>query len=423
MSEAFTQEQQEAIARRSGPLALAASAGSGKTSVLVERYVRAVREDGLAPGRILAITFTDRAAGELRARVRARLQELGERAAARDTEAAFVSTFHGFCARLLRAHPLLTGLDPQFAILDEGLAARLRERAFRAALGDFVAGERSGAVDLLAGYGADRVRSMVQGVHAELRSRGRRRPRLPELPHPAVDVPGAEACALLDELLEAYDRSYEALKRGRAAADFDDLELLARELLDEHAGVREAWSARFEMLMVDEFQDTNARQFAILRSLDRGNLFTVGDELQSIYGFRHADVSLFRARRAELAAGSGGPAGPGGSLALVRNFRSPARLLDVVNAVFERRFGDEYRPLVAADLGESDGVHAAKNGSEPGSEPLVELLLSDKCGWEADGGSAPWRRAEARMLAARVAALVQSGQGRAGDVVVLLRAL
>jgi ATP-dependent helicase/nuclease subunit A len=419
----LTIEQEQAVERRREPLLLAAGAGSGKTSVLVERFVRAVREDGLAPARILAITFTERAAGELRERVRRRLQELGERAAARDTEAAFVSTFHGFCARLLRAHPLLTGLDPQFAILEEGLAELMRERAFRGALGEFVAGERSEAVDLLAAYGADRVRSIVQGVHAELRSRGQCRPRLPELARAAPDLPGAEACALLDELLGAYGHAYEALKRRRGTLDFDDLELLARELLQERAGVREAWSERFEMLMVDEFQDTNPRQLAILQALDRGNLFTVGDELQSIYGFRHADVSLFRARRAELEAGSASPAAPGGSLALVRNFRSPARLLDVVNAVFERRFGAEYRPLVAADLGESDGLHAAKNGSEPGSEPLVELLLTDKCGWEADGGSPPWRRAEARMLAARVAALVDSGQARAGDVVVLLRAL
>ena len=86
--------------------------------MLVERFVAAVREDGIAPARVLAITFTERAAGELRARVRARLLELGDREAARDTEAAFVGTFHGFCARLLRSHSLAAGLDPGFAILD-----------------------------------------------------------------------------------------------------------------------------------------------------------------------------------------------------------------------------------------------------------------------------------------------------------------
>ena len=90
----LTDEQERAVANRRTSLLLAAGAGSGKTSVLVERFVRAVREDGVAPGRILAITFTERAAGELRRRVRARMLELGEREAARETEAANVCTFH-----------------------------------------------------------------------------------------------------------------------------------------------------------------------------------------------------------------------------------------------------------------------------------------------------------------------------------------
>src|SRR5207245_11235035 len=100
-----------------------------------ERFVRAVCEDAIPPARILAITFTDRAAGELRERVRARLLERREREAARDTEAAFVSTFHGFCTRVLRAHGLPAGLDPPFQIAEEGIAARVRARAFALAPG------------------------------------------------------------------------------------------------------------------------------------------------------------------------------------------------------------------------------------------------------------------------------------------------
>src|SRR5271168_2686290 len=168
----LTDEQEQPVSRRSEPLLLSAAAGSGKTSVLVERFVRAIREDGIAPGRILAITFTDRAAGELRERVRERLLSLGEREAARDAEAASVGTFHGLCARLLRSHPLAAGLDPEFTILDEGLSGRLRERAFRAALQAFLEGERTEAVYLVAAYGVDRVQGMIEGVHARLRSRG-----------------------------------------------------------------------------------------------------------------------------------------------------------------------------------------------------------------------------------------------------------
>jgi ATP-dependent exoDNAse (exonuclease V) beta subunit len=459
----LTGEQEQAIARRAEPVLLAAGAGSGKTSVLVERFVRAVREDRVAPARILAITFTERAAGELRERVRERLLALGEREAARDAEAAFVSTFHGFCARLLRGHPLLAGLDPEYRILDEGVAARLRERAFSAALRGFLGGERTEAVDLMAAYGADRVRSMVEGVYAELRSRGERRPRLP-LPAPergagciqgerqltmpvaasgppadSLEEAGARACALLGELLEGFGRSYDALKRERAAVDFDDLELCAGELLAAREDVRAAWAERFELLMVDEFQDTNPRQLAILTALDRGNLFTVGDELQSIYAFRHADVNLFRARRAMLA-------GHGASLQLTANFRSRAAILEVVNAVFGPRFGEAYTPLVSAPATRSDVEQAATpstrsdgdqagNGSHLQGEaddvgPLVELLLTGRRGWEERGiprvalpRTPDWRAAEARMLAGRIAELVQGDQARAGDVVVLLRAV
>jgi ATP-dependent helicase/nuclease subunit A len=436
MTVGLTDEQALAVARRSESLLLSAAAGSGKTSVLVERFVAAVREDGIAPARILAITFTERAAGELRARVRARLLELGDREAARDTEAAFVGTFHGFCARLLRTHALAAGLDPGFAVVEEGLAGRLRELAFASALRDFLADGRSDAVDLMAAYGVDRVRTMIEQVHAELRSRGQRLPRLPparEAERPLVaddddevdaasDADAARACILLDELLQRFGVAYEQVKRARGSVDFDDLELLAGELLAQREGVRAAWSERFELLMVDEFQDTNRRQLSILAALDRGNLFTVGDELQSIYGFRHAEVSLFRERRSELERA-------GGSLRLARNFRSREPLLDVVNAVFAGRFVD-YTPLAA---GRSDGP-SADGGREAELGPEVELLLTDARGWEeredlaeAIAAGLPhaqlWRQAEARLLAQRVAELVSCGASRAGDVVVLLRAV
>ncbi len=449
---ALTPEQEEAVSRRAESLAVSAAAGSGKTSVLVERFVRAVRDDGVAPGRILAITFTERAAGELRARVRARLLDLGERQAARDTEAAFVGTFHGFCARLLRAHPLAAGLDPDFEIVDEGQAARLRELAFTEAVRGFVAretgGEESGgdepgeaavdaaehgatdqrddAVDVLAAYGVDRVRSMLERVYLELRSTGQRFPRLPR-PAPGAgaeqrDVDAARACVLLDELLERFGLAYERGKRARGRVDFDDLELLAQELLAEHESIRVAWSERFELLMVDEFQDTNRRQLAIVRALDRGNLFTVGDEFQSIYGFRHADVRLFRERRAELRASAA-------SLSLTYNFRSRAPLLDVVNAVFGERFA-EFEALQAGRVEQEAPASRASAGETP---PAVELLLTDAGGWDADErlaesiaaglpAAALWRQAEARLLAQRVAELVRDGRAQPGEIVVLLRA-
>ena len=424
-STALTAEQECAVARRRGGLLLAAGAGSGKTSVLVERFVRAVRDDGVAPASILAITFTDRAAAELRERVRERLLALGEREAARDTEAAFVTTSHGFCMRVLLSHALLAGVDPRTEVLDEALAVRMRGRAFSLALREFQADGQAPAVDLLASYGLERVETMVARVYAELRSRGHVRPRLPAVGQVSSgsDVEAAQACALLGELLERFGRAYEALKHGRAVLDFDDLELGALSLLQAQESVRAAWSERFELLMVDEFQDTNPRQLEILRALERDNLFTVGDQLQSIYGFRHADVRLFRARRDELAA-------RGASLQLTRNFRSNSALLSAVNTVFATRIGDDYTPLVAERSEPAAGV-----GAGHARVPAVELLLTSRRGWNGDeqheprasaragpGGSPRWRQAEARLLAARVAELVERGEFAAGEIAVLLRA-
>src|ERR1700742_3864110 len=123
----WTDEQLAAIERRHGDLLLDAGAGSGKTSVLVERFARSVLADGVDVAAILGITFTEKAAAELRDRIRARLRELGADGAARATEGAFISTIHGFCARVLRAGALQAGLDPEFEVLDEIRAARLRD--------------------------------------------------------------------------------------------------------------------------------------------------------------------------------------------------------------------------------------------------------------------------------------------------------
>ncbi len=442
---ALTAEQEHAVGRRSEPLLLAAGAGSGKTSVLVERFVRAVREDGIAPERILAITFTERAAGELRERVRARLLELGEMGAARALDGAFVGTFHGFCARILREHARAAGLAEEHEILDEGLVGRLRRQAFAQALGQFVGdGHRSEAVDLIAACTADRARASVLGIYAELRSRGARAPRLPS-PWPGrepvgqaellaaaeldeagklqarrVEEAGARAIVLWDELLALFGERYDAAKRARDGVDFDDLELLAGELLAGEEQLRRTWAERFELLMVDELQDVNPRQLALVSMLERENLFTVGDEWQSIYGFRHADVGLFRDRDARLA-----PLGQ--SVRLLHNFRGHPELLGAVNAVFARRFGESYVPLRAGREGERE--------ASAQREPRVELLLTDRRGWKAaravlaaapDGpssGAADWREAEALALARRVGELVHGGRASAGQVAVLLRGM
>src|ERR1700722_9629587 len=173
----FTAEQIVAIERRHGDLLLDASAGSGKTSVLVERFARAVREDGVEVGRILTITFTEKAAAELRERIRARLRALGDDAAARATEGAWISTIHAFCARVLRTHALAAGLDPAFTVLDEHRAAELSATAFDGALAE-LARSPEGA-ELLAAHDPAVLRGATVAAYGQLRAIGQRPPKLP----------------------------------------------------------------------------------------------------------------------------------------------------------------------------------------------------------------------------------------------------
>jgi ATP-dependent helicase/nuclease subunit A len=492
----FTDEQADAIRRRVGPLLLSANAGSGKTSVLTERFVRSVLEDELEPGRILAITFTDKAAGELRSRVRARFVELGRRDRARDLESAWISTFHGLCARILRAHAVRAGLDPAFRVLEEAEARDVRGAAFETALAAFLADERPEALDLAAAYGVDGLQTMILRAHDQLRSAGQTRPSLPAVRAPAeadatvlaaalaraqaeldpaderrgvataraalarcaallavggvpalgaleaaVFKPGnlkvlksdacaaylealaaygdavrdalaARAVALLNELLGRHADAYAAAKRARAALDFDDLELLARDLLRAAPAVRGAYAERFSRIMVDEFQDTNAVQLELLELLG-AERFMVGDELQSIYGFRHADVGIFRAQRAALRE-------RGAAAELATNFRSRPEILGVLDAAMGPLHGEAHVPFTPGRS--SDGA--------AGGAPRVELLLTDAAAvdaWPPEAlaslPSAPARRqAEARVVAARIAGLVRDEGVAPADVVLLLRA-
>jgi superfamily I DNA/RNA helicase len=165
-------EQLEAI-EAPGLVFVSAGAGTGKTTVLVERFVRAVCDRGLDVDSVLVITFTDRAAGELRTRIRARLHELGRHDLARQLDGAWISTIHGFCRRLLQAHPFAAGVDPRFRGLDDSQARVLQSEAFADALEEFCAEGPPERARLLATYGARGLRRMLTGVYETLRSAGR----------------------------------------------------------------------------------------------------------------------------------------------------------------------------------------------------------------------------------------------------------
>jgi ATP-dependent helicase/nuclease subunit A len=449
-------EQLRAI-EEPGVVFVSAGAGTGKTTVIVERFCRGVCERGLDVDSILVITYTERAAGELRGRIRRRLQELGRNDLARDLDAAWISTIHGFCHRLLRAYPFAAGIDPRFRVLDDSQGRVLRGEAFRSALEEFCSGEDAPArLRLLASYGGRRLRRMLTGVHETLRSSGLPlRLEAPGDPHLDERVEGLRACAeeasagellgflasqpgpeeLLDlsdfrtanglgeatravelaalealavrdradlqELLLAYDRAYRAAKDRESALDFEDLQLLARELLQGHEEIRERESWRFRSIMVDEFQDTNRLQCELVDLLarDDGELFFVGDEFQSIYRFRHADVEVFRERREQA----------GGVLALTQNYRSRPEVLEVINHLFSADFGESFQPLAAAG-----------RFPDPAFEPAVELLVTDKDSYK--GTRTHWRVAEARHIARRVRELVDTGEAEPGEIVLLFAA-
>jgi ATP-dependent helicase/nuclease subunit A len=465
-------EQQQAAVEATGEVFVSAGAGTGKTAVLVERFVRAVCDRGLDVDSILVITYTRRAAGELRTRIRAALGERGRQDLARELDGAWISTIHGFCLRLLKSYPFAAGLDPRFRELDDAQGAVLRSEAFKQALADFCAEDEPDRLRLLATYGADGLRRMLTGVYETLRSAGRdldlATEILPELddrvaelrdaarglagdpsateiqrgnaeqvlallerdtrPDRLMDLSGFRASGeraasyeearkaveraaldeaairdrvLLQELLTRFAAAYSEAKARESALDFEDLQLHARNLLRDNETIRDRESLRFRSIMVDEFQDTNRLQcdlVDLLRSPE-AELFFVGDEFQSIYGFRHADVGVFRARRAKAEQ----------LLPLTRNYRSRAEVLAAVNELFGAHFGDEFQPL-----------HAGAEFPDPVFGHPVELLVTDKASYKDSG--VHWRRGEARSVARRVRELVDTGAASPGEIVLLFAA-
>jgi ATP-dependent exoDNAse (exonuclease V) beta subunit len=465
-------EQQLAAVEATGEVFVSAGAGTGKTAVLVERVVQALLERGLDVDSILVITYTRRAAGELRTRIRAALAERGRHDLARELDGAWISTIHGFCNRLLRAYPLAAGLDPRFRELDDSQGAVLRSEAFGAALGEFLAGDDPQRLELLATYGSAGLRRMLTTVYETLRAAGRDldlavapRPELAQrveelraaartlaadpdateaqcraatellalldrdtrpdrlmslsgfkargdraaaygdalaaVEQAALDEAAARDRALLQELLDAFAAKYAEAKARESALDFEDLQLEARDLLRSHPEIREREQLRFREILVDEFQDTNALQTEIVELLRAPDteLFFVGDEFQSIYGFRHADVEVFRERRAAAKT----------LLSLTNNYRSRPEVLAVVNHLFGSHFGSEFQELTAA-----------VEFPDPVFGHPVELLVTDKESYKDTPEH--WRRGEARAVARRVRELVDAGTATPGEIVLLFAA-
>jgi len=494
-----TPEQAAAIEVGGRDVLLEAGAGTGKTGVMVDRYCRLVCDEAVAPDAILAFTFTEKAATELRQRIRA---ELGRRAEAGSDRAArllgsiggaWITTIHGFCNRVLAAHPVAAGIDPGFRVLDAPEASRAAREAFDDALAEFLREGEPAREETVAAFDVEGLRGIVAGVHDELRSRGEGEPRLPEPPasdpieaiartieaageaieelregdpkrelleaalerlsepgppptleellalrtdsraravgpyREAIEAAisrtaeageGGEVYRHVAELLDLFAADFQRAKERREGIDFEDLQILAARLL-ERAEIGEAYRGRFRHLLVDEFQDTNRLQLRLIEALrgPRSELVVVGDELQSIYGFRHADLDVFRRQRERIAERADAEL-----MALSGNFRSRPELIAAFNHFGAALLGASYRPLrVGAAPADEPAVNA---------KPRVELLLTARDGWDEEGielepaidGRTPLNcLAEARAVAARLRELADAGVPRA-EMVVLLRA-
>ncbi len=433
-------EQRAAVESLEGPVLITAGAGSGKTRTLCERFVRATKDLGggsRPPARVdevLAITFTDRAAGEIAERIRATLRLEGRPDDALAVDGAWISTIHGLCSRLLRRYALEAGVDPHFSVADGVVAEELKREAFEAvvtielrseegralfeefgfeAVWQAVVGAASDALVLTEGSDAfatpavlpdakmlltralrlfesaagdvaacgsptktalqlenrcdrtyqalcDLSRSHISDVEmvlaivdvlgewkagARVKALEEVQGRLKAVHHrlcvEAIDARDALLERSLVRMTIAFRDHVWRLKRDRGLLDFDDLQTSVAELLDRRPDVLARIRSGFRLAMVDEFQDTDALQTSIIERLAGTDLCTVGDERQSIYGFRGADVGVYRAHLEQMRSQGAK------DHSLDTNYRSHPEVLEAINAIFadEGLFGATSSPL------------------------------------------------------------------------------
>jgi len=295
--EALNEQQREAVQETDGPVLVLAGAGTGKTRVITYRVAYLIQK-GVAGHAILAVTFTNKAANVMKERIGDLLRSGGH-----DASDIWVSTFHSLCARLLRREALQAGLPRDFAIYDDDDQTAAVKRTLQ-------------KLDLSAeDYPPRSVRAQIS--HAKNHGI-------------TADEMESDAIKMRDETRKTVARifrGYDEMLRSASALDFDDLLLRAVELLREKPDVRAAWNARFQYLMVDEFQDTNRAQEELVRLLagPRKNACVVGDEDQSIYGWRGARAGNLKRFTEDF---------PGAKIIrLEENYRSTQTILDAAAAV------------------------------------------------------------------------------------------
>jgi len=444
MLETLTPSQKEAVVSPDN-VVLRAAAGSGKTTVLVARFIESFRTEleresdrSVAENlsSVVGITFTEKAAAEMKDRIRsllidwlqtgpARAQLAGAWRQARDAMAQCnIGTIHSFCASVLRRFPLEAGLDPEFVILDETESYLMRREAVESLFLDrgqaenraepdspFAVYPRHKAIQLilplveqfetlrshLALYAEAPEERLVQGVQELLNRSGQK--SAPDKRNPVTYdllLEAARLKLLAQGALLAHS-TYTTRKQKLSLLDFEDLQtLLLRLLAHPDGAILDRLRAEFATIMIDEFQDTDRFQWELARMLSStadgviraGKLFVVGDEMQSIYAFRGANLKAFSDTTAEIE-------GCGGARVQMReNFRSLPNIIGFINLVFAD--DSETQDLPSASM------LARRTPEPPDHTGTVELLFPKPEGLRKDNV-----RVEAELLARRIAAMVE----------------
>jgi DNA helicase II / ATP-dependent DNA helicase PcrA len=347
---ALNPAQREAVEHVHGPLLVLAGAGSGKTRVLTTRIANLIDRHGVPPDRIFAVTFTNKAAGEMKQRI--------GRLLGRDPSGLWIGTFHSLSARLLRREAELLGFTRRFTIYDEDDRLSLIRRLMD---------QRGHSTKL---FPPRAVQSLISAAKNRM-------------------VPPSELASsspfdrLATVSADVYGAMGPALKAANAM-DFDDLLLHPLTLFREHPGRLRAYQERFGFILVDEFQDTNRAQYELIRLLGaHGNVCAVGDDDQSIYGWRGADVRNMQDFLKDF---------PGASLVrLEENYRSTQIVLDAANGVIAENAGRIGKTLVTRRRGGEPVTLLAAADERDEAEWVVREL-------ERRSAAGEWRYADMAVL-------------------------
>ncbi len=330
----LNEAQREAVLHTEGPLLVVAGAGSGKTRVLTHRVAHLIRACGVKPNEILAITFTNKAAGEMRERL--------ERMLGRTARAIWILTFNAACGRIFRAEAQRLGYRSTFTIYDQADQVRLVKAC-------------------LEELGRDPKRFTPRGIHAQISNAKNRLV--------SSEAYMARVSSFYDQTVAEVYQLYQRRLFGSNAVDFDDLLMLTVDVLERFPEALERWQKAFRYVLVDEYQDTNHAQYRLLQLLAgrHRNVFAVGDPDQSIYGFRGAEISNILDFERDF---------PGARvIALEQNYRSRNAILRAANAVIEHNRERKPKRLFS-ELGDGDPVQVIEVEDEHAEARFVAAEIA-----------------------------------------------